>query len=1005
MTPPTPSLEELLARASWVRALAARLVSDSDAADDLTQDALVVALTSGVHVREPQSWLAGVVRNLARRRYRSEGRRAAREQASAQPEEVEDTTHLVERAELQSHVIRAVTSLEEPYRTTVLLRFFEGLTVVELSRRMGVPASTGRTRLARALERLRARFDDEHDGDRAAWCGLLGTLVPKTVPPLPLVGKPLLAPGFAPVAVGVLLLAAAFGGWLFAGRTSTLAPSAAEPQPAHVVADSTEPPAELAPATVGERRLVDAPPPPVEGATGPAGRSGQTAFVRATLRDENGRPLQGAEVRLLDRPAVAYSDAAGEVELAVGSRPRLGCTVVVRLQDHGTRYLSTVLHAGQTTHLGELILPPAGILAGSVNDAAGAPVAGARVFLTGLDDERADPAELRRTRPEEYRDLHSAFTGADGSFELDNVEPGFVRVWAQASGFVSTSLGPVDVVPGLNAGLELVLSTRATGAVIAGVVLSPQGQPVPDAPLSYHYRNGDRAYQTAIATDGEGRFEIAVASDVPHGLLFRDHEHRWPAVLLDDVEAGSGELVVRFAKTRPLRVRVADPSGTPLESFRVRADFAGAEAEAAGYGALAGIEAEHAPGGLLALPTPTVPFRLEIHAPGFQDAVLGPFEPDSAPAEIQVRLTARSGVQGRVLVGGRPLAGAKVTLSEVFGDDVLARSNGFRCRYLVDEVPARTDADGRFEVYPARSARYVLRADSEGYAPEELELDLDPRIGARGIELTLGRGGAIEGRLLLPAGEDPAGRILALNHGDGMARTYRIGPEGTYRFEGLAAGGWRVELRDEERGGPSFSSIGPNPSGVPIEWSCVVVDGETARFDVDARRRCGGRLLGWLALGAPVGTGWTASLEPLHVGAEVHGEAASPLNAEGRFDLGYPEPGLYRLAVRSPEGASRLLLSTTLDLSGGDVAWEERLPLGSVRGTLTPGTRGSELCWAGALSADGGREVRVAVLLQADELGAFEAPFVPAGPSRLDGAAGPVDVGVEAGRWTELDPH
>jgi len=34
-------------------------------------------------------------------------------------------------------------------------RYFEGLSVAELGRRQGIPASTGRTRLARALVRLR----------------------------------------------------------------------------------------------------------------------------------------------------------------------------------------------------------------------------------------------------------------------------------------------------------------------------------------------------------------------------------------------------------------------------------------------------------------------------------------------------------------------------------------------------------------------------------------------------------------------------------------------------------------------------------------------------------------------------------------------------------------------------------------------------------------------------------------------------------------------------------
>jgi hypothetical protein len=64
---------------------------------------------------------------------------------------VPSTEALVERTELQEQLSAAVRALDEPYRTTVLLHYSEGLSLEEIARTQGVPASTVRTRwLARS---------------------------------------------------------------------------------------------------------------------------------------------------------------------------------------------------------------------------------------------------------------------------------------------------------------------------------------------------------------------------------------------------------------------------------------------------------------------------------------------------------------------------------------------------------------------------------------------------------------------------------------------------------------------------------------------------------------------------------------------------------------------------------------------------------------------------------------------------------------------------------------
>jgi hypothetical protein len=63
------------------------------------------------------------------------------------------------RIALHESLVQAVDRLEEPYRATIVLRFFYDLKPAEAAERLGVPVETVRTRTKRALEMLRGRVD------------------------------------------------------------------------------------------------------------------------------------------------------------------------------------------------------------------------------------------------------------------------------------------------------------------------------------------------------------------------------------------------------------------------------------------------------------------------------------------------------------------------------------------------------------------------------------------------------------------------------------------------------------------------------------------------------------------------------------------------------------------------------------------------------------------------------------------------------------------------------
>jgi RNA polymerase sigma-70 factor (ECF subfamily) len=173
------SVEHLLVHAEWLRRLAASLVGSEESAD-LVQDTWTAALRSPP-TGEPRAWLAQVLRNLLSKRRRRTGvrnRLNAEASAFASHDPVPSADELLERARVQRELASLVMELSEPYRRTLLLRYYEGKTAAEIARALEVPAGTVRWRLKTALDQLRGSLDKQHSDDRGQWRRLLAPLLP-----------------------------------------------------------------------------------------------------------------------------------------------------------------------------------------------------------------------------------------------------------------------------------------------------------------------------------------------------------------------------------------------------------------------------------------------------------------------------------------------------------------------------------------------------------------------------------------------------------------------------------------------------------------------------------------------------------------------------------------------------------------------------------------------------------------------------------------------------------
>jgi RNA polymerase sigma-70 factor (ECF subfamily) len=165
--------EQLYREAGWLRGLARSLIGDTQV-DDLVQDAWLAVLRRPPDPLRPvRPWLARVVTNLARNRLRAERRRRMPEEATGTTRAADCPAELTQAAEAQRMLADAIVRLPDALRAVIVLRFFRGLDSRATARQLGIPDSTVRSRIQKALAALREDLDRTGGGNKA-WVAMLG---------------------------------------------------------------------------------------------------------------------------------------------------------------------------------------------------------------------------------------------------------------------------------------------------------------------------------------------------------------------------------------------------------------------------------------------------------------------------------------------------------------------------------------------------------------------------------------------------------------------------------------------------------------------------------------------------------------------------------------------------------------------------------------------------------------------------------------------------------------
>lgn len=249
-------------------------------------------------------------------------------------------------------------------------------------------------------------------------------------------------------------------------------------------------------------------------------------------------------------PVTARTDADGS--FAAHGVPVGRQEVRAQAEGFGTTLVDVVLAAGGEELV--LALTPAARVEGRVVDAAGNPVAGARVSV-----ERGP------------LDRSTALSGADGRYALAGLAAGEAGVWARHPD-AGRARGSVELVPGASARWDARLAPTPT---LRGVLVDARGAPVAGWDVALLDPDEDEEVG-GTTTDPAGAFAFdGLGEDLRYDLRC-DPPGRWmelPHALLTGIGPGPEPLVVRLrdrsAETGSIAGRVLDPDGRPVAGTMV----------------------------------------------------------------------------------------------------------------------------------------------------------------------------------------------------------------------------------------------------------------------------------------------------------------------------------------------------------------------------------------------------------------------------------------------------
>ena len=620
--------------------------------------------------------------------------------------------------------------------------------------------------------------------------------------------------------------------------------------------------------------------------------------------DAGGQPIAGARVSMLASAPSGRSDmgylrrlmqrVATEVLGDAEGRFRiedLGPGRFDLLAEHQgyapTRVAGVSIPAEQAVaDVGTLVMPDGETLEGQVVDPEGQGVAGASVSIrehgSGFSAMFAD------------RDQPDATTDANGRFAVHDLQPeGTVHVSVQCDGYGDTSRSNVRVPA-----KELLRIELVPGVNLDGVVIDAKGMPIQGAAVQA--RREGQSFKASFGkdrTDAEGQFTVETLVPGSWSLLVTAAGFQQAEKSGIVIEAGSTPEPLRIQLARGSSVvgTVTGGEGQPLADVLVRLNPGGELRRPSFVASLVTTKSDGSYR-LEGLPSGrhVLSFEHGHHRRAVRDVEVG-------PDEVRLDVTLEPGLEivGRVVDGeGMPIPGVAVAARPA---TVVDRASTFRAYMERKE----TDSEGRFRITGLEPGSYRVEAKKRGFATAYSESPIRiETTSIEGIELWLGPGGAIVGRVLGLSFDQRSRAQLFVTRidqaGVGDSLMANIDHDGRFRIENVAAGRWQI-----------IATAGDSR----IRRQTVTLSQGSGEVTADLDFGGGFTVTGTVRVGGVAEAGLSVTAR-----GRDHGDVSQAItDSAGRYRFEGIAAGRYDWIVTRRGMRGRQLASRTVDVAGDDV--------------------------------------------------------------------------------------
>jgi protocatechuate 3,4-dioxygenase beta subunit len=512
-----------------------------------------------------------------------------------------------------------------------------------------------------------------------------------------------------------------------------------------------------------------------------------------------------------------------------------------------------------------ITLTPGVRIAGRVLTEAGDPVAAVRITVSRVGgNQLAIGASMLSgfARSEE-----------DGAFVFEGIEPGKVRLTANAQGFRKKESADLDLVAGRDVeDFNLVLER---GAALVGRVVGADGAPVAGASVqliegsSRSAMVGYRFGGSGATTDGDGNYRLEGLDEGSQSFAAQAEDYE-RAVKDLEIRSGENRLDFRLEPGFDVGGRVVDAGGQPVAGARVQMSAPGAPSFPFGRNEDARSAAD---GSFRVRGVAAGVYDVQADKEGYAPARRESLQVTGPVQGVELRLEAGGSVHGRLTgLEFNELAGARVYASTQGNTRPTMRygSVDYQGQYRIDGLTAG-------EWYVSAHTGSDRQADGHVTVAQGADAVLDLEFG-EGLTLT---GRIVKGGEPLPNLRVSVSSQEGTGYGSGTSD-----PQGNFRIEGLKAGTYELQAIDFQTGISHHETLELTADrDILIEISTRRVSGRV----VDAQDQSPLRdaTVSLEATGDKPGNGMASAIP-----------RGSTSDSAGAFELTEVSPGAYRLRAQ-----------------------------------------------------------------------------------------------------------